>query len=441
MTSLRTFEPACGPVIGHVDGPVIRARGIPYARAPRFGIPAPIADWTTPYDAAQPSPACPQLASPALEEVLGSSLGSLPQSEDCQNLSVTLPADVRPGEALPVMVWIHGGSYVSGAGDMAIQDPTALVAEQRVIVVAVTYRLGLLGYLGTPSGRPANLGLLDQILAFRWVQRNIAAFGGDARNVTAFGQSAGADAVAHAMATPGATALFARAIIQSAPLGIVRGRGQLSAAMGEAADAVGADASIDDLLLAQPLVAQKSASYGLRGAMAFGTQYGHVPLPPESGIDRAWDAVAPRIPILIGHTSEEARLFIPSFPALGTLIRKPVIGSLVFRLANRYLTGAVYRRSSLAFARRHSRAGGTAHHYVLTFGAPGNEFGAAHTMDLPFLFGDETTWKHATLLTGAQWSDVERGARQVRQLWGDFARGADLGRRGAVEGVLSYRRV
>ena len=441
MTLLRTFEPPCGPVLGHVDGAVIRARGIPYARAARFAIPAPVTDWTTPYDAAEPSPASPQLASPALEEVLGSSLGSLPQSEDCQNLSVTLPADVQPGEALPVMVWIHGGSYVSGAGDMAIQDPTALVTEQRVIVVAVTYRLGLLGYLGTPSGRPANLGLLDQILAFRWVQRNIAAFGGDPRNVTAFGQSAGGDAVAHVMATPGASALFARAIIQSAPLGIVRGRGQLSAVMGEAADDVDAGASIDDLLLAQPLVAQKSAGYGLRGAMAFSTQYGHVPLPPERGVDRAWNAVAPRIPILIGHTAEEARLFIPSFPGLTSLVRRPVIGPLVFRVANWYLTGAVYGRSSRAFARRHARAGGDAHHYVLSFGAPGNEFGAAHTMDLPFLFGDEQIWKHATLLAGAPWADIDRGARQVRQIWGDFARGADLGRRGGVEGVLSYRRV
>ena len=123
------------------------------------------------------------------------------------------------GERLPVMVWLHGGSYTSGSGDLAIFDPAVLVAETRVIVVSVTYRLGLFGYLSTSTGRPANLGLLDQIEAFRWVQRNIASFGGDPGRVTAFGQSAGGDAVAHLMATPDAASLFQRAIIQSAPAG------------------------------------------------------------------------------------------------------------------------------------------------------------------------------------------------------------------------------
>jgi para-nitrobenzyl esterase len=424
-----------------VDGAVTRARGIPYARAERFTAPVAVADWSEPFDALLPAPASPQLASPALEEVLGSSLGDLPQSEDCQNLSVTLPSDVQPGESLPVMVWIHGGSYVTGAGDIPIQDPTALVAEQRVIVVAVTYRLGLLGYLGTPSGRPANLGLLDQLAAFRWVQRNIAAFGGDPRRVTAFGQSAGGDAVAHAMATPGAEQLFSRAIIQSAPLGILRGRRLMSASMGEAAESLSAGTSIVDLLAAQPVVARRTDGYGLRGAMAYGTQYGFEPLPPESEIDGAWDAVAPSIPVLIGHTAEEARLFIPSFPGLSDWIRKPLIGGLILRLASWLLTSSVYGASSLAFAKRHRRAGGIAHHYVLAYAAPGNDFGAAHTMDLPFLFGNREIWADATLLTGASWDDLERGAREVRRVWGDFARGADLGRAGEVAGILSYRKV
>ena len=75
-------------------------------------------------------------------------LANLTQDEDCQRLSITLPVDVSLDEPLPVMVWIHGGSYVSGAGDSPLTDPVRLVTEQRVIVVTVTYRLGLLGYLG-----------------------------------------------------------------------------------------------------------------------------------------------------------------------------------------------------------------------------------------------------------------------------------------------------
>jgi para-nitrobenzyl esterase len=116
---------------------------------------------------------------PFLDDVLGTRYGELPGSEDCQNLSITVPADLAPGELLPVMVWIHGGSYTTGSGDLAIFDPAVLVAETRVVVVSVTYRLGLFGFLATHSGRPGNLGLLDQLEAFRWVQRNVAAFGGD----------------------------------------------------------------------------------------------------------------------------------------------------------------------------------------------------------------------------------------------------------------------
>ncbi len=101
---------------------------------------------------------------------------------------------IAPGDKRPVMVWIHGGSYVFGAGDAAIYDARALVEEQGVIVVSVTYRLGLLGFLGGSGGRAANVGLLDIIEALRWVKANIAAFGGDTDNITLFGQSAGGDA-------------------------------------------------------------------------------------------------------------------------------------------------------------------------------------------------------------------------------------------------------
>ena len=181
------------------------------------------------------------------------------------------------------MVWLHGGSYTSGSGDLAIFDPKALVAENRVIVVSVTYRLGLFGYLATGTGRPANLGLLDQLEAFRWVQRNISAFGGDPDNVTAFGQSAGGDAVAHLMSTPEAPALFRRAIIQSAPLGITRGRAKMSAAMGVAAEAVTEDTPAMDVVEIEGHVSQVARKYGLIAAMPFGIQYGHAPLPPESG--------------------------------------------------------------------------------------------------------------------------------------------------------------
>ncbi|MEX5303985.1 carboxylesterase family protein [Kocuria sabuli] len=440
MTTTLRFAPACGPVHGWTDGEVIRASGIPYAMAGRFTVPGPAPDWVEPFAATAPAPACPQVRSPFLEEVLGGAMAGLPRDEQCQRLSVTLPRDVAPDERLPVMVWIHGGSYTTGAGDAAIMDPARLVVEQRVVVVTVTYRLGLFGYLGSGHHRPANLGLLDQLEAFRWVQRNITAFGGNPCNVTAFGQSAGADAVAHLMATPEAPSLFRRAILQSPPLGITRGRAAMNEAMNRAAEIVTADMSASEVVVLQAEVAAHAASFGLMGAMAFGTQYGHHPLPAEDKVEAAWETVAPHIDVLIGHTTEEARLHIPTATTLQPWIRLPLLGRLVRRAVVGYVSAAVYTRAIRRFATRHTRAGGTAHTYEISWAAPGNPYGAAHAIDLPLLFGHEHTWADTGLVAGATWEEIDAHGRQLRRLWADFARGIPLGEKGRIPGALRYRR-
>lgn len=438
MRSEPAFTPPCGPVTGWRDGNVLRATGIPYATAGRFQPPVPAPDWTETLAAVSLAPACPQGPVPFLDDVLGTRYGELPGTEDCQNLSVTMPADLAPGERLPVMVWIHGGSYTTGSGDLAIFDPAVLVAENRVVVVSVTYRLGLFGFLATRNGRPANLGLLDQLEAFRWVQRNIAAFGGDPDRVTAFGQSAGGDAIAHLMATPEAPSLFQRAIIQSAPLGIARGRARMNHAMGIAAEAVTEETPAMDVVDLEAHVAQVARKFGMLAAMPFGTQYGHAPLPREKDIEVAWNRVAPEIEVLIGYTSEEARLFLPRNRFLMGLLRVPVAGAAVVRLVDRVVTEAVYGFAARKFARRHARAGGQAHSYVLHWHAPGNLFGAAHTIDLPLLFGTRKTWDGVGLIAGASWEDVHDVGRQVRSLWAAFARGDALGEQGGIPGALTY---
>jgi para-nitrobenzyl esterase len=441
MNADPAFNPPCGPVAGRRDGDVVRATGIPYATAGRFQAPAGAADWTGVLTATSLSPACPQAPVPFLDDVLGTRYGELPGSEDCQRLSITLPADLGKDERVPVMVWLHGGSYTAGSGDLAIFDPTALVAETRVIVVSVTYRLGLFGYLATGTGRPANLGLLDQLEAFRWVQRNIGAFGGDPGRVTAFGQSAGGDAVAHLMATADAPSLFQRAIIQSAPLGISRGREKMNTAMGIAAEAVTDDTPAVDVVAIEENVAQAARKFGLMAAMPFGTQYGHSPLPAEAGIEDAWNTAAPGIEVLIGHTSEEARLFLPGSPRLSRVARIPVLGGAIVKVISWVVTEAVYGRSARKFARRHVRAGGKAYSYVLSWRAPGNIYGAAHTVDLPLLFGDKRTWEGAGLLAGASWDDIDSHGRALRALWARFAYGDGLGGRGEIPGTLRYRSV
>ncbi|MBK7722144.1 MAG: carboxylesterase/lipase family protein [Austwickia sp.] len=439
-TPARLFEPPCGPVLSWQDGDVLRATGIPYATAGRFEPARPALDWDLPYHATSWAPACPQVPSDFLEKVCGASLARLTQDENCLNLSLILPPDVHPGDDLPVMVWIHGGSYTYFAGDVAMMDSAALVREQRVIVVSVTYRLGLFGYLGDGADRPANLGLLDQIEALRWVQRNIAAFGGDPGNVTAFGQSAGGDAIAHLMATDGVAGLFRRAIIQSAPLGIRRGRAAMTEAMLAEAAGITAQTPTQQVVDAQLEIAKAAAPFGLLAAMPFGTQYGYHPLPSEDEIEAAWDAHAPDVEVLIGYTAQEARLFIPRMPQLQRVARVPILGTLACRAIAAVVTKRAYARACDEFAERHAKAGGRAYRYVISWAAPGNEFGAAHTIDLPLLFGDESTWREAELVAGATWSEIEAQGRRVRGVWADFARG-QLPPEGELAGVLRYHLV
>jgi para-nitrobenzyl esterase len=204
-----------GAVRGAAAGTVNEFLGIPYAAPPtgnlRWRPPQPAADWRGVRDATQFGPSCPQSA------VKNPFLPPGPVSEDCLYLNVYTPT-ARPGANRPVLVWIHGGGLVQDGGRN--YDGTKLAADGTV-VVTINYRLGALGFLAHPAlasrpgGAAGNYGLMDQQAALRWVQRNIARFGGDPDNVTIAGQSAGGLSVLAQLVSPGARGLFQRVIVQS----------------------------------------------------------------------------------------------------------------------------------------------------------------------------------------------------------------------------------
>jgi para-nitrobenzyl esterase len=418
----REFETPSGRIVGRVDGGVVRVLGVPYAEADRFEPPRPVAPWSSPLLAFDRAPASPQVTAPGLDALIEGAAVGMVDDEHCQRLSITLPADLLADERVPVMVWIHGGSYVSGAGDLRVYDPRALVAEQRVIVVTVTYRLGMLGFFGVGDEVPANLGLLDQLAAVRWVHDTIEAFGGDSSRITLFGQSAGGDAIAHLMISEGARGLFARAIVQSAPLGIARGRSRMVAAMTEAVGTPRKDAPLDELLAGQSVAERAAKRFGLRGGMAFGVQYGRAPLPAESAADEAWREVAPEIDLLIGATADETAVFAEFSPFLQRLFGLPVVGRAIRRVMVDATTKAVYHRAGRAFAERHRAAGGRVSTFRFTWEPEGTAFGAAHITELPLLLGGREAWAHTRLIGTTDWDDVDRRGRKVRQVWADFAR-------------------
>ncbi len=206
------------------DGGVWRYAGIPYAAPPvgalRWRPPQPVEAWADVRQADELPAGCPQPTRPVpsdAEPFFGP--GATRLEEDCLYLNVWSAAG--PDERVPVMVWIHGGGLSVGDGSTAAYDGAAL-ARRGVVVVTINYRLGALGYLAhrllreeSAHGASGNYGLLDQIEALRWVQRNIAAFGGDPDRVTIFGESAGSWSVNYLLATPLAAGLFAGAIGQS----------------------------------------------------------------------------------------------------------------------------------------------------------------------------------------------------------------------------------
>lgn len=207
-----TIQTAEGPVTGTVTETMGTFLGIPFGEAPvgdlRWKPPQPRAPWTAPLDATHFGPSCAQPSS---------------QSEDCLFLNVFAPTkalQARGRRRYPVMVWMHGGAYFLGSGSQF--DPTELVTTGDVIVVTLNYRLGALGFLAhaalsaeAPYAGSGNYGTMDQQLALRWVQRNIAAFGGNPERVTIFGESAGGNSVLAHLVSPTAEGLFQRVISQS----------------------------------------------------------------------------------------------------------------------------------------------------------------------------------------------------------------------------------
>jgi para-nitrobenzyl esterase len=196
-------------------------KGLPFAAPPvgelRWRPPQPPATWQGVRACAEFGPTCPQTPYPA-----GSVYFSppQPQSEDCLYLNLWTGAE-KSTEKRPVMVWIHGGALTRGSGSLRYYDGESL-ARQGVVLVTINYRLGPLGYFAHPTlsresehASSGNYGVLDQIAAFQWVRRNIAAFGGDPDRVTIFGESAGSWSVCALLATPLAKGLFQRAIGES----------------------------------------------------------------------------------------------------------------------------------------------------------------------------------------------------------------------------------
>ena len=302
-----------GAVRGTSSGSVNEFLGIPYAAPPvgalRWQPPQPAANWSGVRDATQFAPHCPQSATP---------FGQASTSEDCLFLNVFTPSRQQAGARHPVMVWIHGGALVTGESND--YNPAKLV-EDGVTVVTINYRLGALGFLAHPAladanGQSGDYGLMDQQAALRWVQRNIASFGGDPRNVTIFGESAGGLSTLSQIASPAARGLFSRAIVESGSYNLT----QASLASAEAAgQAFAAKAGCSDQAAACLRSLPVSTILANENAGGYTPNINSEVLPQTLKTAFATGEFN-RVPIINGTNHDEWRLFV----ALSELEGNPV---------------------------------------------------------------------------------------------------------------------
>lgn len=314
-----------GLVMGVTRNGVDEYRGIPYGQAARWELATAQPAWSGVLDASNFGPACAQQARFDLTEES--------TSEDCLFLNVSAPISTKSGAGLPVVVWMPGGAFVGGGGQLYRLDQ--LARDGKMVVVSINYRLGIFGFMAHPAisaGWNGNLGLEDQRLAMRWVKDNIAQFGGDPNNVTMAGESAGAgSACMHLMSGSQVAGLFDKAIVQSA--GCLHPMPTLATSLhpsagdssskwyklarltGCAANPTGSLAELNCMKNIKGVDGVKSlltyqGEIAGSDVMGFGPSIasGTVPLPDYS--DASITQYLNRVPILFGGTQNELRLYV-----------------------------------------------------------------------------------------------------------------------------------
>ena len=458
MMDARTkITTADGVLEGVAEGAVRVFYSVPYA-APltpdrRYREPQPVQPWAGVRDATAPGPRAPQNPIPALDIDMEAVIGAEgPPGPDYLTLNVFAPAD--GSERRPVMVFVHGGSFVAGSKDAPVYDGRAF-ARDGVVCVVINYRLGIEGFLPI-HGAPTNLGLRDMIAALIWIRANIEVFGGDPENVTLSGESGGAWCVAALMTSPLAKGLFGRAICQSGHIHLSRDRAVMERVLRRVArrlrispDRAGfLSVSPEKMLAAQAWVMGPSLTFDMRDADGRDPSFGITRFMPVHGddvlpvpsLEALTNGAGKEIDLLIGTTSEEANIFFAPGGVRDKLGRWAVLmflgralpraraalraygldtkGERPGHVLTRALTDLMFRAMTRRTAELH---GGRSHVYEFDWRSPalGGELGAAHAIELPFVFDSLASASGPRGLVGLD--PPQALADHVHALWIAFA--------------------
>jgi para-nitrobenzyl esterase len=299
-----TITTTLGQILGQAQDNIRVFTGIPFGRAARFAAPLPAPRWQGVLAATSPAHVAPQIAGQPMAGEM---------SEDCLQLNVWAPSTPGPH---PVLVYIHGGGNEGGwSGDAGTAGDR--FARDGVVCVTVNYRLGALGFLETGAllGKAyrgsGNNGVRDQLLALRWVQANIAAFGGDPRRVTIAGESAGGKNVGSLMGVPAADGLYAQAAMFSGGAQTVHTMAEAEAFARVYAEKLGGADRLLTASVADSLAAQQAARQAWPRNFPFRpvVDGAFMPMVP---LERISSGGAPHVPLLIGSNADEGRMFLPA---------------------------------------------------------------------------------------------------------------------------------
>ncbi|MEU6883321.1 carboxylesterase family protein [Streptomyces sp. NPDC046712] len=459
--SARVELPVGDSLQGAIEGGVRVFRAVPYAEPPvgalRWRPARPHPGWEGVRDATVDGPSAPQMYMEGGDPVLGGH-GAPPFDDDCLTLDVWTPA--VDGAARPVLVWIHGGGFVSGSGSLPIYSGETFARDGDLVVVTVNYRIGPLGYLypGEKDGDPAgNFWLTDQLAALRWVKENIARFGGDPDHVTVAGQSGGAVSTAALAGHPEARGLFRRVILQSPPFGLHL---PSPAEYLERTDAYLDIAGVDSVEQLRTLPWQLLIGAG-GGLFAKTMRWGYWPTPFLPVIDditlsrhpaqTLLHGAAADIDVLIGWTREEANFAFALDEAHAAATKEQVVARLAetfgdegaaeaYAAYERARPGArpsdvlmdlisdeLFRIPCLELAEARAALGRPVWAYQFDLPTPAYEgrLGAAHCLELPFVFDNFDAWSHAPFLTGLDPRVRDGLAHAMHRAWIAFIRDGD----------------
>jgi para-nitrobenzyl esterase len=436
-TGTHIFNTSFGKILALKENGIIKAKSIRYASSERFKKPIPVQPSAAEIIFSEKTPVCPQNISPLLEKMIGkTNLDDFEVEESVQYLSVYRPEKFSENEKIPVIVWIHGGSYEIGCGDLSTADPTDWVQEQNVIIVTVSYRLGIFGFLGGTQERPANLGLFDIIEALKWIKNYISDFGGETQNITLFGQSSGGDAIAHLMISEEVENLFKRVIIHSAPLGLRQNRQKMSAEFLKNTGHFNEETDTFEIVETYKKNPPSFIKYGLKAAMPFGTQYGFPPLCNENEVEGKWRENAGKIDVLIGMNDEETAFYLRTSEMMNTFLPKRLVDKAV-----RSTTEIIYGKPAKDFAENYAEAGGNVYLFRIHPRLTENYFMGAHAIDLPFIFGNESAWKNAGILNNIPWKYIDENGKKLRKLWTEFAQSGKISDHSERPDILDLRKI